>query len=55
VRFDPKEIEKALGEVEGFNAKVALLITRTVGTMVCAYVFAVFALISLPAATTPGR
>jgi branched-subunit amino acid permease len=36
--------------VEGFNAKVALVITRTVGTMACAYVFAILALISLPSA-----
>jgi hypothetical protein len=54
VRFDPKEIKKAVGEVEGFNAKVALVITR-VGTMACAYVFAVIALISLPAAITSGQ
>ncbi len=32
-RFDPREIKKAVGEVEGFNAKVALVITRSVGTM----------------------
>jgi hypothetical protein len=55
VRFDPKEIKKALGEVEGFNAKVALLITRSVGTMACAYVFAVIAFISLPAAISSGQ
>ncbi len=48
-RFDPREIKKALGEVEGFNAKVALLITRSVGTMACAYVFCLIALLSLPA------
>ena len=55
VRFDPKEIKEALREVEGFNAKVALVITRSVGTMACAYVFAVIALISLPAAITSGQ
>ena len=55
VRFDRKEIRKALGEVEGFNAKLALLITRSVGTMACAYVFAVIALISLPAAINSGQ
>jgi hypothetical protein len=38
-----------MGEVEGFNAKVALLITRSVGTMACAYLFCVIALVSLPA------
>src|SRR5271165_1929298 len=33
-----------------FNAKVGLLITLGVGTMVCAYIFAIIALISLPSA-----
>jgi hypothetical protein len=55
VRFDPKEIKRALSEVEGFNAKFALLITRSVGTMACAYLFAVIALISLPAAINSGQ
>jgi len=54
-RFDPKEIKKALREVEGFNAKVALVITRSVGTMACAYLFAIIALISLPDAINAGR
>jgi hypothetical protein len=54
-RFNPSEIKKALGEVEGFNAKVALLITRSVGTMACAYLFAAIALISLPDAIKAGR
>jgi hypothetical protein len=48
-RFNPREIKRALGEVEGFNAKLALLITRSVGTMACAYLFTVLALMSLPA------
>jgi hypothetical protein len=55
VRFDPKGIRAAVGEVEGFNAKLALIITRTVGTMACAYVFALIALISLPAAINSGQ
>lgn len=55
VRFDPKAIKEALREVEGFNAKVALVITRSVGTMACAYVFAAIALISLPAAINSGQ
>jgi hypothetical protein len=55
VRFDPKEIKEAVQEVEGFNAKVALVITRSVGTMACAYVFAAIALISLPAAISSGQ
>jgi len=55
VRFDPKEIRNAVRQVEGINAKIALVITRTVGTMACAYVFAVIALISLPAAISSGQ
>jgi hypothetical protein len=55
VRFDLSEIRKAVREVEGFNAKLALLITRSVGTMACAYVFAAIALISLPAAIGSGQ
>jgi hypothetical protein len=42
-------------EVEGFNAKVALVITRSVGTMACAYLFGLIALISLPDAIKAGR
>jgi hypothetical protein len=55
VRFNPREIRQAVREVEGFNAKVAVIVTRTVGTMACAYVFAVIALISLPAAINSGQ
>ena len=55
VGFDPKEIRRAVRDVEGFNAKVALVITRSVGTMACAYLFALIALISLPAAITSGQ
>ena len=55
VRFDPREIRAAVRQVEGMNAKIALVITRTVGTMACDYVFAVIALISLPAAISSGQ
>ncbi len=55
VRFDPREIRKALRDVEGFNAKLALVITRSVGTMACACLFAAIALISLPAALSSGQ
>jgi hypothetical protein len=51
----PSEIAKAVKDVEGFNAKLAVLITRGVGTMACAYVFALIALISLPDALKAGR
>lgn len=40
---------KQMKEVEGFNAKVAVLLTRGVGTMACAYLFCLIALTSLPA------
>ena len=49
VKFSPAEIKRAVGEVEGFNAKFAVLITRGVGTMACAYLFALLAFVSLPA------
>jgi hypothetical protein len=55
VGFDPGEIKRAVGEVEGFNAKLALVITRSVGTMTCAYLFAILAVISLPDAIKAGR
>lgn len=51
----PSEIRKAVKDIEGFNAKFAVLITRGVGTMACAYVFALIALISLPDAIKAGR
>jgi len=34
------------------NAKIGLMITLGVGTMICAYIFAIIALISLPSAIT---
>ncbi len=51
----PTEIKRAVKEVEGFNAKFAVLITRGVGTMACAYLFALIALVSLPDALKAGR
>ena len=49
VRFNPRQIKKAVGDVEGFNAKFAVIITSGVGTMACAYLFALIAFVSLPA------
>ena len=40
--------------VNRFNTKVAIVITRVVGSMWCAYAFALFDLISLPAAIRGG-
>lgn len=42
------------GAVGRFNAAVAVRITRVVGTMYCAYVFTVIALVALPAAIEQG-
>ena len=38
----------------GFNGRLAVFITNSVGTMWCAYVFALIAIISLPAAIRGG-
>ena len=38
----------------GFNGRLALVITSAVGTMWCAYIFTVIALISLPSAIQNG-
>ena len=40
--------------VNRFNTRIALLITQVVGSMWCAYAFALFDLISLPAAIRNG-
>lgn len=40
--------------INRFNTKVAILITGAVGSMYCAYVFALFDLISLPSAIRNG-
>jgi hypothetical protein len=55
VRFNPAEIKRAVSEVEGFNAKLAVIITQGVGTMACAYVFALITLISLPDKIKEGK
>jgi hypothetical protein len=43
-----------VGRVDGVNAKIAVFLTNLVGSMWCAYVFAVIALIGLPPALKPG-
>jgi hypothetical protein len=53
LRRPPKTTAQNAGN--GINAKIALLITAVVGTMICAYVFALVALISLPAAISSGN
>ncbi len=45
---------KAADQQVGFNGRFALLITTIVGTMWCAYAFAMLALIALPSAIKSG-
>src|SRR5258708_2919401 len=40
--------------VDGVNAKIAVFLTNIVGSMWCAYLFAIIALIGLPPALRPG-
>jgi hypothetical protein len=47
----PKPAKVNDGRV-GLNGKIGLLITTLVGTMICGYVFAAIALLSLPSAIT---
>src|SRR5438105_6541540 len=42
------------GALGRFNAAIAVRITRIVGTMYCAYVFTLIALVALPAAIEQG-
>jgi hypothetical protein len=50
----PTVLKQAMGEVDGVNAKIAVLITRLVGTMWCAYLFTIIALLGLSPALKPG-
>ena len=54
VKFSPSQMRADMKRVEGFNAKLAVIITSGVGTMACAYVFALIALLGLSAALKPG-
>jgi hypothetical protein len=47
----PKPVKVNDGRV-GLNGKIGLAITTLVGTMICGYIFAIIALISLPSAIT---
>lgn len=46
---------KTTDEHVGINGKVALTLTTVVGTMWCAYAFAVLALVALPSALQSGK
>jgi len=48
------EQHKTDSAVQRFNTRLALLITKVVGSMWCAYAFALFDLISLPSAIRGG-
>jgi hypothetical protein len=51
----PKELlEKNETGIKKFNTWFALKITSGVGTMACAYLFCIFAILGLPAALAPG-
>jgi hypothetical protein len=43
-----------VARANGVNAKIAVFLTNVVGSMWCAYVFAIIALIGLPPALKPG-
>ncbi len=45
---------KTTDESVGFNGKIALALTTVVGTMWCAYAFALLALVALPSAIKEG-
>ncbi len=55
LRLSPRTIRHELQAVDGFNAKVAILLTKVVGTMWCFYVFNGIALVSLPSALQTGQ
>jgi hypothetical protein len=50
----PRVLKAALSDVDGVNAKIAVLITRLVGTMWCAYLFTAISLLGLRPALKPG-
>src|SRR5713101_7293741 len=55
LRLTPGLIRRDIAAVDGFNAKVAVVLTRVVGTMWTFYVFNGIALISLPSAINSGN
>jgi hypothetical protein len=55
LRIGPGQIKRDVAAADTFNAKVAVLLTRVVGTMWCFWVFNGIALVSLPAAINSGN
>lgn len=47
-------MKKIMEKINAFNEKFAVILTQSVGTMWCAYLFAALALVSLPAAVAGG-
>ncbi len=47
-------LQAEVKRADGINAKIAVFLTNLVGSMWCAYVFGVVALIGLPPALKPG-
>jgi len=47
-------LQDQIKRADGFNAKFAVFLTNIVGSMWCAYVFAIIALFGLPQALRPG-
>ncbi len=41
-------LTKAEQTIKGYNMKIAIAITKGMGTMVCAYIFAILAIIGFP-------
>jgi hypothetical protein len=55
LRLTPQQIKHDVDSVDGVNAKVAVVLTKIVGTMWCFYVFNGIALVSLPSAINTGQ
>jgi uncharacterized membrane protein len=51
----PRNVNQEHKELLTFQEKIALTITKGVGSMYCAYIFAILALVSLPDAIHAGR
>ena len=49
-----KGMRNDIKKADGINAKFAVFLTNMVGSMWCAYIFAVVAFVGLPAALKPG-
>jgi len=55
LRIGPGQIKRDVKAADSFNAKVAVLLTRVVGTMWAFWVFNGIALVSLPSAIQTGQ